>query len=109
MNTAKGEVDYTDLGIRGTSFGTSFYDDHEPAAMTMGEFIELLVDGGPSDIAIVQISRNGIGESHPKNGFIMEVKLALVPNGMVLDYLSTHKVVLINKVLALAMEEGLVK
>ena len=81
------------------------FDDGLTYAMTLGEFIALIVDCGPAPMVKFRVVHD---EPPDEDGeFIRHIEITLVPNGYVREYASDcHR---IHKVLQAMLDAGLVK
>ena len=84
---------------------TFWMDSGEWAAMTMGEFVSLLVDGG-SDAVFARVTEN---EPSENGSWTMHLDVVLVPHDRVRAFAENVGCTKYHEVLSLAMRRGLVK
>lgn len=78
------------------------------AGMTLGELIRLLVDGGPTDIALVRVK----GKTRlldAAGAFRLTLEIELVPNGYVVDRMYELQVDLTHSDLDELIHKGVIK
>jgi len=80
------------------------YADGRLYATTLGQFIALIVDGGPDPMVKFRV----IEDTQPIDGsFARRLEITLVPDGLVKEYLGDC--VAIHKTLQAMLDAGLVK
>lgn len=86
----------------------SWMDSGEWAAMTMGAFLQLLVDGGTTDVVFVRVT--GAGEPNENGEFKMMLDVHVVPNGQVLEHAGAIGCTKFNvQYLVPLLEKGIIK
>lgn len=83
------------------------YDSGEPIASTLGFFVSLLIDGGTDDAVIFRV----VNQTEPdaSGNFRHTVEVEVIPNGQVRERIEACGVEHVHKVLALAIERGIMK
>ena len=83
------------------------YDNGEFHAMTLGQFISILVDAGTDPAVIMRVVDNW--EPDENGQFIRAFEVIIVPNGQVKEAIFSHGPQTIHKTLDGMLERGLVK
>jgi len=85
-----------------------FFDDGRLYAVTLGRFIELMVDAGPNDPAVIF---RVVSDTPPdENGlFARKIELHLIPNGQVKEMIERFEVAGVQYILKRLIENGLIK
>jgi hypothetical protein len=84
MAAGNGGEGMKDQAVQETEQSGSWMDNGEWVAMTLGELISLMIDGGGSDIVFVRVT----GQTPVQEGgnFQLFLETHLVPNGEVLKH-----------------------
>lgn len=85
----------------------SWMDSGAWAAFSLGEFLRLLVDGGPNDVVMMRVVKNYPPDEN--GGFVMAAEIQLVPNGQVKTHARAIGCVKFHNDLITLIERGLVK
>ncbi len=82
------------------------YDDGKRYAMTLGQFIGLLVDSGHDPAVIMRVTKDEPGRD---GAFIRQIEMMLIPDGQVVETCQTVGVDGVHKVLKALIEGGVVR
>ena len=77
-------------------------------AMTLGEFVSLLIDAGPNDVATIMrvVEDSPVNEG---NQFIRTIEVDIIPNGLVKNQIFLRRPESMHKVLVALIEAGQVE
>jgi hypothetical protein len=83
------------------------YTDGSWIAMTMGQFCQIIIDGGPTDAVLFRVVADRRIPGNDKS-FMRHMDLLLVPDGSIGEGIETTNAA-VHKVLAGLLEKGLLK
>jgi len=98
------DIDRIVITVADKPHGSLGYDNGQAYAVTLGEFISILVDAGQDPAVIFRVVEDGPPDE--TGGFVRKFEVIMVPDGHVIEEMKVQGVHRIHKVLRALLDAG---